>query len=166
MQRVTTTAVAAAMLAAVLTACSSIDCPLNNRVYAKFLVAGDESVLQDTLSVSTTRTGAEGNDTVLVNRLTATDSLAVPMSYSHDRDTYYFTLVQYGTSATVTDTVWVDKTNNPHFESVDCAPNMFHDITGVGSTHNSIDSITVNNNKVTYNDAKAHFRIYFKARRY
>ena len=43
---------------------------------------------------------------------------------------------------------------------------MFHDITAVKTTHHSIDSIAVNNNKVTYNDAKAHLIIYFKSNRY
>lgn len=164
MQRITFKALAAAAIMAACTACSSIDCPLNNRVYAKFLFGGDESVRLDTLTVSTTRAIAEGNDTVLVNRLTGADSLSVPMSYSHSRDAYYFTMVRHETAEVSTDTVWVDKTNTPHFESVDCSPSVFHDITGVSCTRHNIDSITINNNKVTYNDAKAHFRIYFKAR--
>lgn len=164
MQRITLFALAAAALLAVGTSCSSIDCPLNNRVYAKFPINGDASLRQDTLTVSTTRATSEGNDTVLVNRLTGADSLSVPMSYGHDRDAYYFTLVRYATADATTDTVWVDKTNTPHFESVDCSPSMFHDITGVSHTRHNIDSIVINNNKVTYNDAKAHFRIYFKAR--
>lgn len=151
-------------MAAVGTSCSSIDCPLYNSVHAKFIIDGDENVKQDTLTVSTTRAISEGNDTVLVNRLTGADSLSVPMSFNHERDAYYFTLVRKETAETATDTVWVDKTNTPHFESVDCGPSMFHNITGVSHTRHNIDSITINNNKVTYNDAKAHFRIYFKAR--
>lgn len=78
-----------------LSACSSIDCPLNNRVYASFRLAGDVSTLTDTLTVSTPRTidNAE-EDTVLINRLTQTDSLSLPMSYQRTEDIYYFTLVQ------------------------------------------------------------------------
>lgn len=152
-----------AALAAV--SCSSIDCPLNNSVCVKMRLAGDESVTRDTLTISSPRTVGDDNDTVLINRLTATDSLQVPMSYNRSRDIYFLTLVQEETSVETTDTLWVDKTNIPHFESVDCAPNMFHDITAVSSTHHSIDSIAVNNDKVTYNDAKAHLIIYFKDNR-
>ena len=80
---------------ATLAACSTIDCPLNNRVYASFRLAGDVSTLTDTLTVSTPRTidNAE-EDTVLINRLTQTDSLSLPMSYQRTEDIYYFTLVQ------------------------------------------------------------------------
>lgn len=166
MRRLTFKALACIMAAMAAVSCSSIDCPLNNRVCVKMRLAGDASVLNDTLTIASPRTVGDGNDTVLINRLTAADSLQVPMSYNRSQDIYFLTLVQEGTSAETTDTVWVDKTNLPHFESVDCAPNMFHDITAVKTTHHSIDSIAVNNNKVTYNDAKAHLIIYFKSSRY
>ena len=162
----TFSALTAAAVAAVAVSCSSIDCPLNNRVYAKVLLAGDKDALDDTLTIASPRTNDDDNDTVLINRLTASDSLHLPVSYTRTRDTYYITLVQKETSATVTDTLWVDKTNLPHFESVDCGPNMFHDITATKTTHHGIDSVTVNNNKITYNDAKAHLIIYFKSNRY
>ncbi len=158
MKRALTAAAAAAMLAA----CSTLDCPMNSRVMAKYKLAGEVTTLTDTLTVSTTRTGGDGNDTVLVNRLTATDSLSLPMSYSLAADTLYFTLTQEESGTATTDTVRVGKTNMPHFEAVDCTPSMFHEITGIGYTRHNIDSIKVNYNKVTNNDAKAHFLIYFK----
>lgn len=166
MRRLTFKALACIMAAMAAVSCSSIDCPLNNRVCVKMRLAGDGSVTRDTLTIASPRTVGDDNDTVLINRLTESDSLQVPMSYNRSQDIYFLTLVQKETSAETTDTVWVDKTNLPHFESVDCAPNMFHDITAVKTTHHSIDSIAVNNNKVTYNDAKAHLIIYFKSNRY
>ena len=60
--------------------------------------------------------------------------------------------------------MWVSKENEPHFESVDCNPVMFHTIKDVRFTQRAIDDIKVNYNKVTYNDAKAHFLIYLKNR--
>ena len=165
MRRLTLITLACAAAASAAVSCSSIDCPLNNRVYAKILLGGDKGALGDTLTITSPRTPDDDNDTVLINRLTATDSLRLPMSYARTRDTYFITLVQKETSATVTDTLWVEKTNLPHFESVDCGPNMFHDITAADVTHHSIDSVKVNNNKVTYNDAKAHLIIYFKSSR-
>lgn len=86
------------------------------------------------------------------------------MSYQRTEDIYYFTLVQKDTQLKTIDTLWVSKENLPHFESVDCNPVMFHTINGVRFTQHAIDDIQVNNNKVTYNDAKAHFLIYLKNR--
>ena len=148
-----------------LSACSSIDCPLNNRTYASFKLAGDVTKLVDTLTVSTTRNiDNPEEDTVLINRLVDTDSLSLPMSYQRTEDIYIFTFVQKDTELKTIDTLWVSKENEPHFESVDCNPVMFHTIKDVRFTQRAIDDINVNYNKVTYNDAKAHFLIYLKNR--
>lgn len=50
-----------------LAACSSIDCPLNNVVYAKYKLKGDVTKLEDYLTVTTKR--ADGNDTILLTSL-------------------------------------------------------------------------------------------------
>lgn len=148
-----------------LSACSSIDCPLNNRTYASFKLAGDVTKLVDTLTVSTPRNiDNPEEDTVLINRLVDTDSLSLPMSYQRTEDIYIFTFVQKETELKTIDTLWVSKENEPHFESVDCNPVMFHTIKDVRFTQRAIDDIKVNYNKVTYNDAKAHFLIYLKNR--
>lgn len=164
MLKSTKTLALTAVAAAALTACSSIDCPLNNRVYAKFKIAGMKGKLSDTITVSVMRLADDPEaDTVVVNRHTGSDSLAVPMSYTRTEDTYYFDITDTLQQRTL-DTVWVAKDNEPHFESVDCSPAYFHTITGVRYTRNAIDSIKINYNKVTYNDAKAHFIIHLKQR--
>ena len=148
-----------------MSACSSIDCPLNNRTYASFKLAGDVTKLVDTLTVSTPRNiDNPEEDTVLINRLVDTDSLSLPMSYQRTEDIYIFTFAQKDTELKTIDTLWVSKENEPHFESVDCNPVMFHTIKDVRFTQRAIDDIKVNYNKVTYNDAKAHFLIYLKNR--
>lgn len=159
-------ALVVAMIAGLgLSACSSIDCPLNNRTYASFKLAGDVTKLVDTLTVSTPRNiDNPEEDTVLINRLVDTDSLSLPMSYQRTEDIYIFTFVQKDTELKTIDTLRVSKENEPHFESVDCNPVMFHTIKDVRFTQRAIDSIKVNYNKVTYNDAKAHFLIYLKNR--
>lgn len=159
-------ALVVAMIAGLgLSACSSIDCPLNNRTYASFKLAGDVTKLVDTLTVSTPRNiDNPEEDTVLINRLVDTDSLSLPMSYQRTEDIYIFTFVQKDTELKTIDTLWVSKENEPHFESVDCNPVMFHTIKDVRFTQRAIDYIKVNYNKVTYNDAKAHFLIYLKNR--
>jgi len=143
-------------------ACSSIDCPLNNKVYATYKFAGTVTTLRDTLTVSTPLSEAEGSDTVLVNRVVNTDSITLPMSYARTEDTFYFRFANAEGVVTI-DTIQVAKQNQPHFESVDCNPAMFHTITDVKYTHNAIETIEINNNTVTYNAAKAHFLIYLKS---
>lgn len=153
-----------------LAACSSIDCPLNNRVMATYKWAGNATTLSsDTLTISTLRSQTEGDDTVLINRAIGMDSISLPLSYSRDEDEFFFTFTPTTDSTTVsiaqTDTVWVSKSNEAHFEAVDCNPAVFHTITGVRHTTHVIDSISINNKHVTYNDAKAHFLVYLKTDR-
>lgn len=152
----------AVLAALTLAACSTIDCPLNNRVYASYKLAGTVTTLTDTLTVSTTRTAADGNDTVLLNQATAIDSFSLPLSYQQAEDVLYFSFAKSDTTDTITDTVRVAKQDLPHFESVDCSPNFFHTLTSVSHTSHAIDSIVINNPKVTYNDTKPHFLLYLK----
>jgi hypothetical protein len=142
----------------ILAACSSVDCPLNNTVYANYKLMGKVTTLPDMLTISTTR--QDGSDSILINRQVNTDSFYLPMSYGLDVDTLYFQ------TNTLIDTVWIEKTNHPHFESVDCGLNYFHTITGVSCTHNAIDSIVINKKEVTYDISQQHFYIYFKEYRF
>ena len=60
------------------------------------------------------------------------------------------------------DTVTVEKTDEMHFESVDCNPSFFHTISRVTHTKHVIDSIVIQNPKVDYDSQREHFRIYFR----
>ena len=137
-----------------LVSCSSVDCPLNNTVYANYKLMGKVTTLPDTLTIWTSRN--DGNDTILINQQVNTDSFTLPVSYARDRDILYFR-----TNHTM-DTVTIDKTNIPHFESVDCSAAYFHKITAVSTTHHVIDSIVVNYADVNYDNKQEHFYIYFK----
>lgn len=140
-------------------ACSSIDCPLNNTVGLKFLLQGDVTTLTDTLTVSIQR--SDGSDSVLLNKSVNTDSFILPLSYKYDVDVYYFEVKD--TVSTTLDTVTITKTNEPHFESVDCAASFFHTLNEVSTTHNRIDSVKIHNSKVNYDASQAHLYIYFKS---
>ena len=137
-----------------LSACSSVDCPLSNKVYANYKLMGAVKTLPDTLTISTAR--SEGADTVLLTQPPNTDSFLLPMSYGHDVDELFFR------TNSLLDTVWVTKTNVPHFESVDCGVAYFHVITGVRYTRHAIDSIVINHKEVNYDATQQHFHIYFK----
>lgn len=148
-------------IASTLCACSSIDCPLNNKVYAQYKFAGDGMSDGTIITVTTSLSQAEGDDSVLINKMEYADSISLPMSYARAEDVFYFKF-EKSNGSTITDTVKVAKKNMPHFESVDCNPAFFHTITGVEHTRHAIESIIINNNTVTYNVAEAHFIIYLK----
>lgn len=138
----------------VLAACSSIDCPLNNIVYTNYKLEGPVQTLTDTLTITTTR--MDGLDSVLINQQVNTDSFSLPISYGRPEDILFFH------TGHLRDTVIVEKTNEPHFESVDCGVNYFHTITGVRFTRHAIDSVVINHNTVNYDVSQKHFYIYFK----
>jgi hypothetical protein len=150
-----------ALLLILLAACSSIDCPIQNTVYTVYKLRGadgGEAKLADTLHVLG-RT-AKG-DTVLLNRGVGLASFNLPVSYSHEEDTLVF-LRTDTVGRRAIDTVWVQKKDIPHFESVDCSAAFFHELTGVRCTHRGIDSIVINNRNVNYDPTTEHFHIYFK----
>ena len=141
--------------------CSSVDCPMNSLVYTQYAVCnadGSTATLQDTLTISTNR--ADGNDSVLINHQVNTDSFSLPMSYGHDVDELYLQV------NSLIDTIWVEKTNKPHFESVDCGVAYFHTLQRVRYTRHALDSIVVNHKDVNYDATKKHFYVYFKEYRF
>ena len=139
--------------------CTSIDCPLNNRVYAKFKLAGTVTTISDTLNISTIK--VTGEDSVLINDDVEVDSFMLPMSYRGAEDVFFVRIKSKSGTSTL-DTLKVKKLDHTHFESVDCKPSFFHTITGVESTHHRIDSVVIKLEYVTYDDSKPHFYIYFK----
>ncbi len=152
------------LLGVLLTACSSIDCPVESTVATLYQVRnsdGTELKLADTLTVATTR--ADGNDT-LYNKGIGISEFTLPISYKHPEDVLVFSFDnQNNNDLHVTDTVWVKKDDYPHFESVDCNAAFFHKITDVKYTRNYIDSIVINNPSVTYDSQTVHFYLYPKS---
>ena len=142
-----------------IVSCSSIDCPLNNRVATIYKLQGKVDVLSDSLTVSTSR--FERNDTVLLNRAIDIDSFLLPISYNHPEDVLYFRRSN-STGWSITDTVVIEKRDAPHYESIDCSPAYFHEILNVRHTRLGIDSIVINKSKVTYDAKTPHLYIYFK----
>ena len=145
----------------VLAGCTSIDCPLNSSVYSYYglyKADGTADTLNDTLTIITRQLTPE-QDPVLINQDTKVSRLKVAMSYDSPQDVLYF--LMHG-SRTYNDTVTVEKTDEMHFESVDCNPSFFHTISHVTHTKHVIDSIVIQNPKVDYDSQREHFRIYFR----
>lgn len=146
---------------AMMVGCTSIDCSVNSTVLCsyRFMNAnGDSLILSNPISVVSVRT-IDGNDTVLINKLENACTFRIPMSYSLDADELRF-IVTDNQGKENTDYVVVSKTNEPVFESVDCAPRYNHAISSVNTTHNFIDSLVVKNNKVTNDPTKINIFVY------
>lgn len=149
-----------------LVACSAIECPIQTEVltrYGFYDADNQPYTLEDTLWVWTQR--RDGTDTLLFNRGVNQTDLSLPISYQHPEDMLVFCMIDTLHIMRL-DTVWVQKEDIPHFESVDCAAHFFHTLTAVRSTHYSIDSVTISNTSVNYDNMSGeHLRVYFKTRR-
>lgn len=145
-----------------LGACSSIECPVENTIATYYgLYKGDMTTdtLSDTLSIYTKM--ADGRLALIFNKGVETSDFALPISYINAEDTLFFE--RYDSVKYVVDTVYIQKENYPHFESVDCQLSYFHSITGARSTTYGIDSIVINNPSVSYDSQVENIRIYFKS---
>lgn len=147
--------------------CSNIDCPLDNVVEMTCGLYSAQTqasfTLTDTLTVKPL-----GRDTVLLNRAENVKSFVLPLSYVGREDTLLlrFSNAQ-GQSAT--DTLWIGKTNQKHFESEDCPLSIFHTLQTVHwSSHPSsvypitIDSISLVRPLVNYENIE-NLRIFLRS---
>lgn len=165
MRWLVTLALTVSQVSLLVTSCTSIDCPVKNTVYTVYnLYTADEAVdtLRDTLFVFTRR--SNGSDTLLLNSGIGLTTFPLAISYSCPEDTLFFVFC-YRPDYLSVDTVLIKKDDIPHFESVDCHASFFHRLTAVRSTHNAIDSITINKSFVDYDAETAHFHLYLKDRR-
>jgi hypothetical protein len=142
--------------------CSSIECPIQNTVFSVYSIKDGSAAadtLKDTILIWTVR--HDGKDTLLLyNRGVNLSTFNLPISYTNEEDTLYFYC--WKDNYAELDTVWIRKTNTPHFESVDCSASYFHEITSVRTTHHAIDSLIIHYPIVDY-EQKEHFYIRFKA---
>ena len=56
--------------------------------------------------------------------------------------------------------MWIKKDDYPHFESMECKVDYFHQLTGVRYTTHAIDSLVLKNPNVNYEDQTINFFIY------
>lgn len=149
----------------VAAACTSIDCPVQNKVstlYVLHKANGNADTLKvDTLFVTIER--ADGSDSLLLNGITGVSSFELPISHTQPEDVFCLTLCDT-LGNEYEDTIWVKKEDYAHFESVDCHATYFHKITDIRHTDNIIESVDINNSNVNYDAKTEHFHIVFKAR--
>ena len=137
--------------------CDSIDCTLNNIVLCRANFYGsDGSAVSITAPLTVTTCGV---DSVLINQQSGTSEMKLPLSYWQNEDTLVLTVT--GDDYSIRDTIWIAKTNTPHFESPDCPTSMFHIISEVRTTHSFIDSVTIIKPLVNYEETE-NLQIYLR----
>lgn len=150
----------------ILEACSNIDCPLDNIVEMTCgLYSADKKTpftLTDTLTITPLH-----SDSILLNKAQNIKTFVLPLSYAGNVDTllFHFSNAE-GQSAT--DTIWIEKTNQKHFESADCPLSIFHTLQTVRwSSHNisvmpvTIDSVSLVRPIVNYENIE-NLRIFLR----
>lgn len=147
-----------------ITACSNIECPLNNTALSTygFYQSGttNKYKLIDTITVKIPR-----NPKSLYNRAIGINTFDLPVSFTLETDTLLFHISN--SNGQVTDTIFMNHTNKPHFESLECGTVFFHEVKSIHWTNHdktvmplTIDSIIIANPYINYEQTE-HFKIYF-----
>lgn len=146
------------LTSAVLTSCSSVDCPLNNTVYATwtFEYPDGRQKLADTLDIYLQ---VNGKDTLVANRLIGVSSVNLPMSYYNEADTLTLELRANGQHAY--EQIIVKKSNIQHFNSPECGVWVEHYISGTENEGMILDSLRIRNSKVDNYEVE-NIRLYLK----
>ena len=161
------TAVLAGLPLLTTPSCSEIDCPLDNIVVLTCNIYQAEDATSLTLADTLTITAA-GTDSILLNRATDINTFQLPMRQGASTDTL---ILHFSNSRgqSAADSLFVSHTNQPHFESVDCPPSVFHNITSVSWTDHAlsqfpltIDSVAVTRSLVNYDDVE-NLKIYLRS---
>lgn len=152
-----------------LSACTSIDCPLDS-VVVWTLSFYDSETLERMKLPYTLTVDAQGAGT-LYNKGRGIESMKLPMSHNAQADTLYLRWTEASPEAEeaaheVTDVLIIKHDNFPHFEAIDCPAAVFHTITDThfeghapSSFPLNVDSLRVIRSQVDYNDVE-NIRLY------
>lgn len=144
--------------------CTSIDCPLDSVVVMTLSFHDseleEETALPCTLNIEAPRAG------LLFNTGTDIKSLQLPLNTGSFVDTLYLKLSDNDRECV--DTLYVNHTNESHFEAMDCPGAVFHRISSLqflphptdGEFPVTIDSVSIIRPLVDYNDVE-NVRIYY-----
>ena len=150
-----------------LSACTNIDCPLDNIVVmtSGLYHAEDGSSLK--LNSELTITSADGEH-VLLNKLQDISSFELPLRHGVGTDTLLFNFSNLEGQFAV-DSLFLTYTDQPHFESVDCPAALFHTLKEVRWSSHSLaempltfDKVEIVRSIVNYDDVE-NLKIYLRS---
>ena len=112
--------------------------------------------LRDSLTVRAIRME---NDTLLLNRGIDLTAFDIPVSYTRKEDILDF-IFKNDDDEITHDTLWIEKENYPHLESVECGPKFFHTITNLHHTPKPYRQNRAEQKTVEYESSEEIFHIY------
>lgn len=145
-------------LIAVVAACTSIDCSINSTValQCQFREASTGQNVALTTPITVVSQRHDGSDTVLINLMANASCISLPLSYAGEEDVFTIYVNDAEGNIIGTDTLRVRKTNEPVFESVDCAPHYNHTLLEATCGNNFIKEVEINKTQVTNDLSKVH----------
>lgn len=145
-----------------LTSCASINCTLDSVVV--WTLTFYDSELDEPLKLPVNLTVEAQGAGTLYNQGHGISSMALPMSIAAPTDTLF--LQWKSGDFESTDVLYIDHTNTPHFDAIDCPPAVFHDISAFRHEASNdeicpvtIDSIKITRSIVDYQDVE-NIRLY------
>lgn len=155
---ITIVALLAVGLAAITGCDKGYDCELDNTSYDNIafytIEDGKEEayIYQSPLTVSLM---VNGEESVMINHVVNTGNVSLPMSYTQERDTVIF---RYDDG--LCDSLYIDHTNTPYYQSMECGTLMFHKLEGLKSTNVWIEDAAIVNDIVNF-EGHENIKIYF-----
>lgn len=150
-----------------LVGCQEISCPLDNVVVLtmNFYQGGSAVTVGDTMSITAGRT-----DSVVLNRLYNFSKVTIPVHQGAQevtRDTLvlHWLLAQStkeSPAVYLRDTLFLSHTCDVHFETIDCKPAVFHQLQEVRCTHQFLDSVSLIDPLINYEDYE-NLRIHLRS---
>ncbi len=138
---------------------SGYDCSLNNTSYENIgFYTIDDNGKEQAHSIANPLTVSlmiNGTESVMVNNITDAGSVSLPMSYTQERDTVIF---RYHDASC--DSLFVNHTAHPYYQSMECGVLMFYQIDGVENTNVWIEDVKIVNKSVNF-EGNENIKIYF-----
>ena len=135
------------------------DCALDNIAYnrIKFYHINEygienEYAFPEPLTVSMM---INGRDSIVVYHMTNAKELTLPVSYTGVCDTVILSFTDR-----YNDTLFVDHSNIPIYQSMECGVIMHHKLTGARHSGSFIDSVAINSTNINF-DKNENIKLYF-----
>ena len=135
------------------------ECSLNNVAYNRicfYTADGSGNSEQYALpEILTVKMMINGRDSIVVNHIQGAKEVLLPVSYAKECDTVIFSY-----EGRTTDTLYVQHTNIPIYQSMECGVIMHHTLTGLINTESLIDSTAITDANVNFENNE-NIKVYF-----
>ena len=135
------------LLLVTLGACTNIECPLDNIVVMTGGLYNAEDGKVTTLHDNELSITSADGEYVLLNRVKDISSFEIPLRQGVGNDTLLFWL-ENSVGQVAVDTLFLQYTDSPHFESLDCPAALFHSLKEARCTSHPLSELPLTLHKV------------------